>query len=208
MHKIKEAVSSITTIPDSKKTSVWKIIVLFYLLTLSAHNNALVGHQLSRYIQSTLIAQHVLAILTMFVLISAVTEVNIKNRVVYTMICYGLFIMTSKLDLEWTIIIFGAIVACYVHSELKEKQVDDVDHDSSIPSEIKAHFHENAGRYKLLIFALMMILLFYGFNLYNSSKKDEYGDDYNMAKFVFGDPNKPIMSRIVLVKPDGEMVQY
>lgn len=94
-----------------------KIVLAMYLIIGNSYTKELYSGQVHEFIKSNRLAQHFIAFTTVLVLISMVHS-DVQNWleiVAYTVTTYLWFILTTKLDVHWNIVIFLLLVAGYFY---------------------------------------------------------------------------------------------
>src|SRR5437762_12943635 len=90
----------------NSRTSLAKILFVFYVLIASGYTDGLMGKQMREYIQDNKFMQHFIGFSTMIVLVSLVGGVvDIRSVIVYVLIGYIWFVFSTKVVIHWNFII-------------------------------------------------------------------------------------------------------
>ncbi len=191
MSSIIDRLNELINIPTKdKKLSIIKVIILFYLMLMMQFAGVLMPSQLIRELQSNRFAQHLIGLITIFVMINLLADVSFKNNIGYAIICYALFLMTAKLDLMWSIIVLGGGLVYYITDDRASSQEEEKKLDLSLPEWIKKEFFDNNNKIRPFAFGTFIVLAFCGLNIYNSREIREYNDKYDPVRFILGPSNR------------------
>jgi hypothetical protein len=201
MHAILDKVNELINIPTkNSKIPIIKIIVLFYLAMMCQYAGLLMPSQLIRELHTNRTAQHIVGLITIFVIINILADINdkdgegepisFKDNATYAIICYALFLLTTKVDLTWSLLILGGGLVYYMTTEknaIKEKvqELDEV-----LSDDLKIQMSNKNKKYRLVGFGILIALVLYAFNSYNNKKMDQYMTTYDPIRFVLGPRNK------------------
>ena len=103
------------------KTSIAKVVLIFYLFAMQDYCNDLIGRPLRRFIEDNRIFQHFIGFLVIFVLLSWEGDLfgtgptlSVRDALIYSVIGYTWVIFSSKLDAHWNIILLGVLIGVFV----------------------------------------------------------------------------------------------
>ena len=87
--------------------SIIKILSVYYLLLLNPLSTDLLSHRLKEFIVDNRMVQHVIAVLTIFMLINLFYEKSTEksSKFLFTAICYIFFVFTTKIELQINVMI-------------------------------------------------------------------------------------------------------
>lgn len=190
MHDILNRLDNIVNIKTGeKRTSIITILCLFYLISMSSYMRPLLPSQVQREAITNRSVQHILGMATIFVLINLLAdELDMKTTFAYTIICYGLFLLTSKLDLSFTVVIaIGSFIYYLFEKKTNKKNLSDL-----VPASVKNTIKDNAEFIRLVIFTLLTVALVTGVTQYSSRKEVEYKKDFDLLKFLLAPSNRQI----------------
>jgi len=201
MHAILDKVNELINIPTkNSKIPIIKIIVLFYLAMMCQYAGLLMPAQLIRELHTNRTAQHIVGLITIFVIINVLADINdkdgegepisLKNNATYTLICYALFLLTTKVDLTWSLIILGGGLVYYMTTEKNTINEKVQELDETLSDDLKIQISNKNKKYTLIGFGILIALVLYAFNSYNNKKMDQYMTIYDPIRFMFGPKNK------------------
>lgn len=174
--------------------SIGKILLITYIIIASSHCSNLFSNGLKKAIESNRFVQHIILILLIlslillfgnpfFVQMSSSDTVNI---LLITLLIYGWFILTTKLDLSWNI---GIIILLAMYFLFESKYLTDLNmqlNDPIINTETKTQltqtFIQNNNIVLVGIFGITLI----GALFYTSEKQVQYGGGFSFGNFWFG----------------------
>lgn len=167
--------------------SLSKVLLIFYILILTNITPpALMSKQMKALLEDNRIAQHIIGFITMIVLISIIGN-NISTRAVmaYSIIAYLWFIMTTKMDAHWNIIIMIILVIGYLYENDLEYRENNTNVDKILAEDEKNDIKRQINMSKTYIALIVLILTIIGTYLYNRKKDVQYGGGYDIIKYLF-----------------------
>jgi hypothetical protein len=168
-----------------KQFGLAKILLIFYLLIASGLTENLMAKQLKEFIISNKIAQHIIGFVTMFSLIIIFGEIDTKSGLIYAILGYILFIITTKLDLHWNIIILIILIFGYMYEndiDIRENEMMD---DKNLTKEKKEEIIERNNRTKLILIGGITIISIIGTIFYSYKKHIQYQNSYDPISYIF-----------------------
>jgi hypothetical protein len=164
--------------------SLPKVLLIFYLIIASGYMKDLYGHQFKRLLEENRLAQHLISLIFIMVIINLLGISSMEKMLCYTLLIYTWFILSTKLDVYWNLLLVSGVVIYYFYESYldnTEKELDDMLFSSQSINNIKQK-NDNIRKYSL--FALILITMT-GLVLYNNKKGIQYGGNYDIIKFLF-----------------------
>lgn len=161
-----------------------KILSILYVLLMSNILFTKINKHLIEYLQSNVLAKHILGFITIIVLITLVYKnVDYRELLFYSIITYILFVLSTKSTYQINIIILGLLFILYIYNYFTDdkiknfnlSQINVVDKNNLIS---KLKIKKNHG---LILFAGAVI---FGSLLYDSKKYEQYKNNYSLLVFV------------------------
>lgn len=166
--------------------SMSKALLLFYILVASNFTKNLYSGQLQDFLENSRLAQHLIGFITMLIVVVSVSGINeVSNVFLYSALGYGWFILTTKLDLEWNLVILGLLVFGFLYESKmvgKEKITED---DQALTEEEKDRIKESNTRMKTIVVISIVTITLIGSVQYFMKKKVQYGGEFDVEKFLF-----------------------
>ena len=162
------------------------VMLLFYLIIASNFTKNLMSHQLTSFFEENRYAQHLIGFIMMLSLIMLISGINnIETGILYAIIAYFWFIFTTKLDIQWNIMIILLLFFGFIYeSKLAEKD-ERVMNDASLSNEEKERIINEHNKYKVyLVFSVILITVI-GSTLYANKKHIQYGGGFDIMTFIF-----------------------
>ncbi len=162
------------------------VLTYIYIVQLQSYSKDILGKQLREYISENKTAQHIINFILILVLISVFDrERSITELLKDTTIVYFLYLLTTKLDLQFNIIILFGILFFYFYkreTDIKEKRIlNDYELDNQIKTSL---IKSDNKRMKLFQFSLAGLIVFFSFFYFNR-KNIQYGGNFSYNKFLF-----------------------
>lgn len=160
-------------------------LLFFYLFIGSSYTKDLTSGQLHDYVKSNRLAQHVIGYIMMLILIiniGGVTDVSKAN--VYSLISYSWFILSTKLDIQWNLAIFGLLVIGFIYeTTMVDKEKRSLT-DQALDDETRKRIKKRNAKMKSSIVIAIMAVTLVGTLLYKDKKLLQYGDKFDTYKFI------------------------
>jgi hypothetical protein len=173
------------------KTSIAKVILLFYLFTASGYCKNLIGKPLKRFIEDNRIVQHFIGFLVIFVLLSMEGDLfgtgpalSIRDALIYSIIGYTWFIFSSKLDAHWNVILILILVGIFVLDTHFRSQERDARNDMNLTNEQKLEIMKRNNLYRTWLTASAILATIAGTLLYSNRKVEQYGGSYDIFTYL------------------------
>ena len=163
-----------------------KYLLLLYLVQMTSLTNNTLGKQLKEYVYSSREMQHIINITFLMVLISILDDSRTFNNLVLTsIIIYIFYLFSTKLDLQYNLILLGIILSYYFYKKSLDGQILRIQKDNDINFDLKQKIISNDLKIeKFIEFGLVGILLYFVY-VYFSRKNVQYGGGFNYSKFLF-----------------------
>jgi small-conductance mechanosensitive channel len=166
--------------------SLGKILLIFYLLASSSSLFPLLSKQWKNELEENRVAQHILGITTILALTILVSNgrFSVQRIFMYTLIGYMWFILSTKLDLQWNIIVMILLVGFLLYQDSnKHKDLKNEDDKNLSNGEKNQIQKKNKQSYIFIIVAIILISMG-GTLLYSNKKEGQYGGGYSLTNFL------------------------
>jgi len=170
---------------SNNNTSLSKVLLIFYLVIATNFTNNLVSKQLREYINNNRLVQHFIALLSLLVLITSIGGVvDTHKAIMYTIVGYLWFLFTTKLDIQWNIIILLILTYGYLYeNSLENKRISSLDDESLDKDDLKK-IENNNNYYKSIIVILAILITIIGTVFYSNKKQVQYGGGFSYINFL------------------------
>lgn len=171
------------------KNTILTVMLLGYLFIASNSTSRLFSGQLTDFINDNRAAQHFIGFITIAILISYLGNLTkFVNIMLYSVVIYSWFLLTTKLDLGWNILIIGMLIVYYfIQNDINNKE--NITHDPFVNRNIKKAIINKNNSKKTYIFWTILSLTILGSGLYLGKKYKQYGDNFDINKFILGEKN-------------------
>lgn len=155
--------------------SISRALLIFYVLIASNYTTDLFAKQFKKFLSGNRIAQHVIGYITMLIIIMNVAGIqDTKPALLYSFIAYVWFIFTTKLDLQWNMIIILLLLFGFLYENQLLKKEKTVANDKALTQEDIKKIEEKHNKYKTYIVISVMIITLVGTILYANKKWVQY----------------------------------
>lgn len=167
--------------------SLGKIILLYFLLASSSSLFPILSKQWKTTLESSRLAQHLLGITTMLAIIILVSNGNfsIQRIITYTVIGYLVFILSTKLDLQWNIMIILGLLGFFMYQDNNLTKDNNLENDKNVSEQEKESIQKNNKSSYVYITLAIIGAVICGNLLYSDKKETQYGGGYSLTKFLF-----------------------
>lgn len=171
--------------------SLTKALLVFYVIFASQFTRGLYSGQLTDFLSSNRNAQHLVGLLLMLVIIMDFGGVKDPAVAIgYSLLAYVWFIMTTKMDLQWSMMILGLLIVGFLYeSQLEDKEIC-VDMDDAVTDEDKKKIKKCHKRDKTYIGVAILVVTVIGTAIYLMKKREQYGGNFDIDKFVLQGRNR------------------
>lgn len=173
------------------KTSIAKIILIFYLLTMIGYTNNIIGKPLKRFIEDNRIFQHFIGFLVIFLLLTwdgglfGNGSLSIQDALIYTIIGYTWIIFSSKLDAHWNLILLGVLVGIFVLDSHFRREEDDARNDPNLTNAQRLEIIRSNNNKRTWLTSIAILITILGTLLYSDRKSEQYGGSYDVMTYLF-----------------------
>lgn len=167
---------SILTEGTSPYLSLTRALLLFYVIIACNFTGDLFSKQLRTFIQNNRPAQHVIGFILMLVIIILFGGVtNTYHAILYAIIGYMWFILTTKLDIQWSIIIILLMLGGFLYEATINEKERKALLDPNLTEEQKEQIIEAGTQRKTYILLAILSVTIIGALLYANKKVEQYG---------------------------------
>jgi hypothetical protein len=171
--------------------SLSKAVLIFYLLLGNNFTNELFSGQLSEFVRNNRYSQHMTGYLIMMLIINSVGQVtNVQKSLLYTTIAYLWFVFTTKLDLQWSLLIIGFMVFGLLYESMMVNKETDSAEDESLKKSDKNKIKSDHNNLKMGLSIVAILITMIGTASYFYKKKKQYCGNFNKMEFLFATPKK------------------
>lgn len=154
-------------------------IILFYLLIFSRYKINLVSYDLRKLFDESIILDHIVGLFTMYVFIILVRTPskhdNIIDNFYYSILCYSIFLLSTRLDLSvLLILIVLGIISYHIDNKINLKSNGNLDEKNKYI------------RYRRWLNIIMISILVVGYIYYTVKEIRIKGNKFNIYRHVFG----------------------
>lgn len=170
--------------------SIPKALLIFHLWLISSQATGLLGTQFKDFIKENRYFQHIFGYVLMLTIIGEFDKIHDPFKLMwYTSLAYVIFILFTKLELQWNLAILIMLTIGYLYDIYIKGKMKRLKEDPVIESEDLGKNKSNNNQMRNLIFATIVVVASIGFAFYIQRKNVQYGDNFDMTKFLFADRN-------------------
>lgn len=166
--------------------SIAKILFIFYVLALTG-GSPLVSNQLNDFISGSRMTQHLLSLVTVIILITITgNSIDSRSAIIYGVLVYVWFIISTKMDLHWNIIMLILLFMCYMYENEFNVVNNKLINDSSIDDEYRVNIYNTQQQKRNMCIYALLIITIIGTLFYSKKKTEQYGGGYDIFKYYLG----------------------
>ena len=167
-----------------------KALLIFHLWLISSQATGLLGTQFKDFIKENRYFQHIFGYVLMLTIIGEFGKSNDPFKVMwYTAIAYTAFILFTKLELQWNLVILILLTIGYLYDIYLRGKKKQLKEDPVVETEDLEKIKNSTDQMRYLIFVTIIIVAFIGMAFYFQRKKVQYGGNFDLTKFLFADRN-------------------
>ena len=165
--------------------SLPKSLIILYILIGNSLIQPLLSKQWITLVEQNRIVQHIIALTTLILSLSLLFEKLSTHKIIfYSVICYILFIFTTKMDIQFNIIIISLIVVIYFYERTIDQSNNDITVDKVLTENEKNQLIEKNKKNKIYFTMVFICLTVLGTLLYSHKKEVQYGGGYSVMNFL------------------------
>jgi hypothetical protein len=156
-----------------------------YLWILFGFSTGLLSCDLQRLVNKNIYIKHLLSIICFFFLFTVLdpsNRTNFWNTFVKTLGVYILFIMTTK-SKAWAAV---GIVVCLIIDQAIKTEINYIMGNEEVTNPTVQNKVERLKKYRKTLYSVIIVLSIIGFIEYYFYQKSEYGEDFDLWKFIIG----------------------
>lgn len=164
--------------------SIISALLLFYLVVANGLNQDLLAKQLKTWISADRIVQHVIACILLFVIVLILTKMSLEVSLIYSLIGYGLFILSTKLDLQFNIIVFVILMLGFLYERFLTLKEEQIKQDPILNQEDKENIISKFANNQFMLVIGTILVTITGTYAYLHRKQIQYGGGFDYSTFL------------------------
>lgn len=162
----------------------FRVFLFFNLMQINQRK--LSNKNLNNLLDENKLLVHFLNFILLLVVIQNLTGIkNPTKLLIYSVILYMLFLLTTKMEIQMVIMFLGLLLALYFYYLANEEKISRIIKDQEIEQKFKdSIINLTEENYTQAIFLFTMFILL-GVWLYNERKQEQYQENYNLVTFLF-----------------------
>lgn len=155
-----------------------------FLLVLAVAGNFIaetLGCKTQKLLSENMFAKHFISIFILYFAIGFVNNDKPQHPfiiMILSSIIYSLFLLFTKMDLTFTLIVFLLLGTAYINSTFI--------HYYKLETTDKIELIEKLEKIQKILYILIIILILIGFSLYFRKQYNDYYKTWSTSKFLFG----------------------
>jgi len=162
-----------------------KIIAMYYLIVANNYTKYLHSNQLSTFLSNNKFAQLIISYLTiLFITVnfSGINDMKIAN--LYSSIAFVIFILSTKLDLYWSIGVILVIFFFFFYENKTVNKLNIVKKDEAISNEEKKNIKNDIKLTRRSAIITLIIIIIIGMIGYANKKYTKFADKFSVGEFL------------------------
>lgn len=171
---------------NDNKNSLIRALFIFYFMMLEFSQNTFTK-SVRNNILSDIFCKHLIKCINLIIILRYILKISdIDKLMLNTCILYILFIILSKIEYEWSLIIIGIFIIYFLmdtkmeYCDILNRKIDNILNDEE---KIKIQKKHNINR-GIIIFILIAIMII-GCGSYGKKKIVQYGGKFDLIKFIY-----------------------
>jgi hypothetical protein len=165
--------------------SMPKALIILYILIGNSLMQPLLSKQWISLVEHNRNVQHIVALTTLILSLAMLFD-NLSNHkiILYSIICYTLFIFTTKMDIQFNLIIITLIIIIFFYERNINQNSKKVFDDKILTDIEKDKIVQNNKKNKLYFTLVLICLTILGTLMYSHKKEVQYGGGYSILNFL------------------------
>ncbi len=172
---------------SNKNISMTTALLIFYLIYAQQFTQGLYSGQLTDFLSDNRYAQHAIGYSTMLIIVMEVGGVHYPQAaLLYSALAYLWFIMTTKMDLQWSLAMIALLVFAFIYENQMEDKEEQLEKDEAVEDEDLKRIRKAHKKHRTAIGLSLLCITIIGMLMYYNKKKGQYGGHFDMDKFILG----------------------
>ena len=156
-------------------------LLIFYLALAGNYLGDLFSPQMQRLFTNNRWMKHVIGLTTMSVSVVYGAGISEMNRMAaYTVVCYIMFLLSTKMDVQWNMLLLALLLGGYIINNNSKNLVGDAEDSAEAKAQIKKY-----GKEQDRILIVMLVVTLIGTALYARRQSIDHGANFNLVKYIF-----------------------
>jgi len=173
------------TLFNKSNTTIQNSLFYLYLIIGVSYLNNLYSNKLNQYLNQNKYAQHLLGFIILLVIINLSGVSDFLPAIGYTLITYSLFILTTNMDLYWTLIFLSILLFSYFYKNYSNQEINRIKLDDSLSVQDKKNLTKRYKRFNIYLTISIIVIILFGLFNYLKDKELQFGDDFDTIKMIF-----------------------
>jgi hypothetical protein len=171
---------------EKYEMSLAKIMLIFYILASSSALFPLLSKQLKESVENNRFVRHIIGFTTILALVLLVSNGKFSTLriMIYTGIAYLWFILSTKIDLQWNVMIIVSLLAFLLYQNDILNTTEHIDNNVNLSSEEKNNIIKTNKNNYVYITGVIILATIAGTLLYTEKKEQQYGGGYSLFNFL------------------------
>lgn len=172
---------------ENSNMTLLKVLIIYHLIIANNFTKHLYSNSLSKFISENKIAQLTISYLTiLFITINFGNVTDIVRANLYSGIAFMFFVLSTKLNLEWSLAIFAILIIGYLMESNIIQKINILSTDPSIDPENKDEIKKNNKKHQRVLIITIIAMLLIGVIVYGVSKHEKFQNNFDIGEFVIG----------------------
>jgi hypothetical protein len=165
--------------------SLISALLIFYIIIINCFTHDLISKQVKRMIETNRYTQHIISILMLFIIIVLLLKTNISISILYTIIGYILYILTTKMDIQINIIVFIILLCGFIYEHTNILKEEEMNNDPILLEEDKNRIKQESNSHKIILLFFSILIIGIGTFLYYDRKIIQHAGHFsNYSYFI------------------------
>ena len=166
--------------------SIVKILLLFNVLISGSLLRPLLSKQWNEMVNESRLIQHIIGLTTMITLVTLISEgtADYLHIIAYSLAGYLWFILSTKMDIHWNIIIMILLLGSYLYQNSLKIKENEITIDKILDEEQKIILKNKNNKKQMYAVIGVMSAILLGVYFYSNKKEVQYGGGYSLVNFL------------------------
>jgi len=163
--------------------SLISALLIFYVIIINCFTHDLIAKQVKTLIDTNRYVQHIISILMLFTVIMLLLKTSIGVSILYTLIGYILYILTTKMDVQINMIVFTILLLGFLYEHNNMLKEEEMNNDPVLSEEDKTRIKYEYNKKKMILGIISIIVIGIGTLFYYNRKTIQHAGHFSYQTF-------------------------
>lgn len=159
--------------------SLISALLVFYVIIINCFTHDLIAKQVKTLVNTNRYVQHIISIIMLFTIIMLLLKTNIVVSILYTLIGYILYILTTKTDIQVNVIVFTILMLGFLYEHNNMLKEEEMNNDPVLTEDDKNNIKSKHNKNKQILIIISSLIIVLGTLFYYNRKIVQHGGNFS-----------------------------